>query len=106
MKPLFRRFPGGLFNRIFVGHPSGIDAIHVDAAVVVIGRSGASHHIERCFSHVRVGILRSFPPSIELAFDGRHVNNMLIALRCAQRQRLKPRIENKRSHRVDQLHFE
>src|SRR6476659_888024 len=41
-------------RRILVGDPAGVDRIHVDAVVAVIGSGRSRHHVERGLGHVGV----------------------------------------------------
>ena len=77
----------------------------MDAVLRVIGRRGARHHVERGLRHVGVRVACCFRVAIELAFHRRHVDDVFVALRCAQHQRLEPRVEHERRDRVDQLHL-
>ncbi len=72
-------FALGDVGRIFVGDPTRVDAVHVDAvADVVLGRS-AGHHVERRFCHVRVRVLVGFVRPIEDAFHRRDVDDVLVS---------------------------
>jgi hypothetical protein len=48
----------GDLGGILVGHPAGVDAVHVDAVVLVVGRRGAGQHVERGLRHVGVRMAR------------------------------------------------
>ena len=74
----------GDLGRILVGHPAGVDAVHVDAVVVVVGRRGARHHVERGLRHVGVRMPRRLEVAVELPLDRRDVDDVLVAVRrCA-----------------------
>ena len=49
---------------------------------------------------------RGLEPAVELPFDGRDVDDVLVALGCRQHQRLEPRVEQERGDRVDELRLE
>ena len=100
------RLARGDLRRILVGHPAGVDAVHVDAVGVIIGGRGARHHVERGLGHVGVRMARGLEVAVELPFHRRHVDDVLVALRRAQHQRLQPRVDDERRDRVDQLHFQ
>ena len=91
---------------ILVGHPAGVDAVHVDAVACVVGRGGARHHVQRGLRHVRVRVPGRLEPPVELPLDRRHVDDVLVALGRAQHQRLQARVQHERRDRVDELHLE
>ncbi len=106
MEAVFGRLARGNFDRILVGDPAGVHAVHVDAVGVVIGGRRARHHVQRRLGHVRVRMPRGLEPAIELPFHGRHVHDVLVAARRPHHERLQPGVEDERRHRVDQLHFQ
>ena len=73
---------------------------------VVVGGRGARHHVERGLRHVRVRMPRRLEVAVELPFHRRDVDDVLVALRRAQHQRLQPRVEDERRDGVDELHLE
>ena len=91
---------------ILVRHPSGVDAVHVDPVVVVVGGGRARHHVERRFRHVRVRMPRGLEVSVELPFDRRHIDDVLVAFGGAHHQRLQTRVEDERRDGVHELHLE
>ena len=93
-------------DRVLVGDPAGVDAVHVDAVGVVVGRRGARHHVQRGLRHVRVRVPGRLEAAVELPLDRRHVDDVLVALGRAQHQRLEPRVEHERRDRVDELRLE
>ena len=80
MEAVLRRLALGDVRRILVGHPAGVDAVHVDAVGVVVGRRGARHHVQRGLRHVRVRVPRGLEAAVELALHRRHVDDVLVAL--------------------------
>jgi len=54
---------------IFVGHPSGIDGVHVDAVLHKVRRARPGHHVERRLRHVGMRVLVGLGGAIELALD-------------------------------------
>ena len=52
------------------------------------------------------GMARRLEVPVELAFDRRDVDDVLVALRRAEHQRLEPRVEDERRDGVDQLHLQ
>ena len=106
MEALLRGLARGDLHRILVGHPAGVDAVHVDAVGLVVGGRRARHHVERRLRHVRVRMPRRLEVAVELPLHRRHVDDVLVALRRAQHQRLEARVEDERRDRVDQLHLE
>ncbi len=88
-------------------HPAGVHAVHVDAVaggnppptVRVIMLSAA-------LAMLVCGCRRRLEAAVELALDRGHVDDVLVALRRAQHQRLEPRVEDERRHGVDELHLE
>ena len=99
-------FRAAISDRILVGDPAGVDAVHVDAVAVVVGRRGARHHVERGLRHVRVRVAGRLEVPVELPFHRRHVDDVLVALGRAQHQRLEPRVDDERRDGVDQLHLQ
>ena len=93
-------------DRVLVGHPAGVDAVHVDAVGVVVGRRGARHHVQRGLGHVRVRVRVVLKLPVELPLHRRDVDDVLVALRRAQHQRLEARVEHERRDGVDELHLE
>ena len=87
-------------------HPAGVDAVHVDAVGVVVGRRGARHHVQRGLGHVRVRVPGRLEAAVELALHRRHVDDVLVALGRAQHQRLEPGVEHERRDGVDELRLE
>ena len=73
---------------------------------VVVGGRRARHHVERGLGHVRVRMPRGLEPPVELPLDRRDVDDVLVALRRAQHQRLEPRVEDEGRDGVDELHLE
>ena len=106
MKALLDDFARGNLDRVLVGDPSGVDAVHVDAVVVIVGGRRARHHVQRRLRHVRVRMPRRLEFPVELPFHRRHVDDVLVALRCSQHERLQARVENERRNRVDEVHFQ
>ena len=88
MKALFDNFPRCDFVGVLIGYPTGIDAIHVNAVAVIIGGGGAGHHVEGCLRHVRVGVPGGLPIPVELAFHGGDVDDVFVASRAGDHQRL------------------
>ncbi len=93
-------------GRVLVAHPTGVDAVHVDAVGVVVGGRGAGHHVQRRLGHVRVRVAGGLEPSVELPLHRRHVDDVLVALGRAQHERLEASVQHERCHRVDQLRLE
>src|SRR5665213_1001327 len=81
MKTLLRRLARRDFDRILVGYPARIDAVHVNAIAVKIRRRRPRHHIESGFCHVGMRMARGFPIPVELTFDGGDIDNVFVALR-------------------------
>jgi hypothetical protein len=106
VEPMVARLAGGNGRRVFVGHPAGVHAVHVDAVVMVVGGRRARHHVERGLGHVGVRMARGLEPPVELPFDSRHVDDVLVAPWRPQHQRLEPGIEHEGRHRIDQVHLE
>src|SRR5579863_2770243 len=46
MKALFFALARRDLDRVFIRDPSGVDAVHVNAVAMVVGRRGAGHHVE------------------------------------------------------------
>ena len=69
VEPLLGGLARGDLHRILVGHPSSVDAVHVNAVALVVGGGGARHHVQRCLRHVRVRVPSRFEISVELPFD-------------------------------------
>ena len=65
-EPVLGELPFGQVRRILVGHPTGVDAVHVDPCRGVVGRGGAGHHVQRGLRHVRVWVARRLEPPVEL----------------------------------------
>src|SRR5262245_44026899 len=62
-------FTRGVNSGIFVGHPTGVDGVHVNAIFHVVRRARARHHVERGFRHVRVRMLVCLGGAVELALS-------------------------------------
>ena len=105
-KPCSAVLRSAICDGILVGHPAGVDAVHVDAVGVVVGGGGAGHHVQRRLGHVRVRVPRRLEAAVELALDRRDVDDVLVALGRAQHQRLQPRVEDERRDGVDELRLE
>ena len=105
-KPLLGGLARGNLGRILVGDPAGVDAVHVDAAPLVVGRRRARHHVERRLRHVRVRMPGRLEIPVELPFHRRDVDDVLVALRRAEHERLQTCVEDERGDRVDEMHFE
>ena len=60
----------------------------------------------RGLGHVRVRMARGFLIAVELTFHGRDVDDVLVAVRRPQHQRLEARVDDERRDGVDELHFE
>ncbi len=73
--------------------------------MVVRGRR-ARQHVERGLRHVRVRVPGGLEPAVELALDGRHVDDVLVALGRLQHQRLQPRVQDERRDGVHELRLE
>ena len=73
---------------VFVRHPAGVHGVHVDAVGVIIRRGGARHHVQRGLGHVGVRMPRGLELAVKLSLDGRDVDDVLVAFRRAQHQRL------------------
>ena len=95
-----------IVQRVLVGDPAGVDAVHVDAVAVVVGRGRARHHVQRRLGHVRVRMAGGLEAPVELPLDRRDVDDVLVALGRAQHQRLQPRVEHERRDGVDELRLE
>ena len=106
MEPLLGGLARGDVGGILVGDPAGVHAVHVDAVVVVVGRGGARHHVERRLGHVRVRMARGLARPVELPFDSRDIDDVLVASGRPQHQRLQPRIDDERRDGVDELHLQ
>ena len=111
MKAFFDDLARSEFGGILVRDPAGVDGVHVDTVVVVIGRGGTGHHVQRGLRHIGVRMPRGLELAVELAFDRRHVDDVFVAARRlalagAQHQRLEARVDDERCDGVDQLHFQ
>ena len=106
MEAMFLDFSGGDLDGVFVGHPSGIDAVHVDAVGVVVGGGGPSHHIERSLGHIGVWVASCFEFSVELTFHGGDIDDVLIAFRGAKEEGFESGVDQKRGDGVDELDLE
>src|SRR3546814_280322 len=85
----------GDLGRVFVGHPTGVDAVHVDAVAVVIGGRGARHPVERGLGHVGVRGAGGLDVAVELAFDSLHVDEVPVARgRLPIRRATQPRLRS------------
>ena len=93
-------------GHVFVGHPAGVHAVHVNSVLAVVRRRGARHHVERGLGHVRVRMARRLVVAVELSFHGRHVHDVLVTIRRAPHERLETRVDQERCNRVHQLHFQ
>ena len=91
---------------ILVADPAGVHAVHVDAVGLVVGRRGPGHHVERGLGHVRVRVPGRLEPAVELALDGGHVDDVLVALGRPQHQRLQAGVQHERRNGVDELHLQ
>ena len=99
-------FCSAMSSRVLVAHPAGVDAVHVDPVGVVVGRRGARHHVQRGLGHVRVRVPRGLEVPVELALDGRDVDDVLVAARRAEHERLQAGVEDERRDRVHELRLE
>src|SRR5665213_1157582 len=106
MEPLIDDFSRGKLRRVFVGDPPGVDAVHVDSVVVIVGRRRARHHVERGLRHVRVRMPRRLGDPVELPLDRRHIDDVLVASGHAEHERLQTRIQEEGRDGVDDLHLE
>ena len=90
-------------DRILVGHPAGVDAVHVDPVADVVGRRGPGQHIEAGLGHVRVGVPRGLEGPVELPLHRRDVDDVLVALGRPHHQRLELTVEDEGRDRVDEV---
>lgn len=67
----------GKMNRIFIGHPSGIDSIHIDTGFGQITGCSVSHHVEGCLGHVRVRVPVGLLETVKFAFHRRDIDDVL-----------------------------
>ena len=105
-KPCSSRLRSAICDRVLVADPAGVDAVHVDAVGVVVGRRGPRHHVEGGLGHVGVRVPGGLEAPVELALHRRHVDDVLVALGRAQHQRLEPGVEDERGDGVDELGLE
>ncbi len=106
VEAVVRDLPRRDLGRILVGHPAGVHAVHVDAVLLVVSRGGARHHVERGLGHVRVRMPRGLEALVELPFHRRDVDDVLVAIRRAQHERLQARVQHERRDRVHELDLE
>ena len=106
MKSVFFRLLARDVDRVFVGDPAGVDAVHVDPVLRVVRGRGAGHHVERGFRHVRMGVLVGLEPSIKLPLHRRHVDDVLVEGALPQHERLQSAVQDEGGDCVHELNLE
>ena len=74
--------------------------------MVVVGRRRARHHVERGLGHVGVRMPSRLGFAVELAFDGRDIDNMFVAFTGAEHQWFEPRVEDEGRRGINQMDFQ
>lgn len=100
--PFARRYFGG----IFIGDPSGIDAVHENSIARVVLSGCAREHIERGLGHIGVGMFIGLVIPIELALHGRDIDDVFVEAFVFEHQRLELCAEHKGRDGVDQVNLE
>ena len=105
------RDPRRSAQRILVVDPTRVDGVHVDSTRGVVSRRRRRHHVQGCFCHVCVRVIRGLVP-VKLALHGRHVDHegsagraVCVFARAHGRRLLHQRaelpVEHERRRRVD-----
>ena len=85
-------------QRIFVGDPPGVDAVHVNPILHVINSRGSCEHVQRGLGHVGMRMRVPFEGSVKHSLHGRYVHDVFVSMRTAKHEWFQSGIQNKRRH--------